>query len=377
MSAIRSVPESRGRVGRPARVLIAGGGTGGHLMPALAIATRLRERRPDLEPVLVGAQRGIEASLLPTRDFRFHLLPAEPLYRRQWWKNLRWPFVIGRLAEGVTRLFEYERPVAVIGTGGYASGPSVWLATRYGLPTAIQEQNAYPGIATKLLSRRVRHVYLGMPEARARLKFGRTTSVFDTGNPIPPPDPARRAAARMRYGLEEGKPVLLVTGGSQGAQAINEAVAGWIDAGGAEGVSVLWATGQTTYQRFSRYDRPPEIQVFWFIDPIADAYAVADLAVGRAGMMTGAELCAWGVPSVLVPLPTAAGDHQRHNAEALAAAGAAEMILQRDLTPERFATVVGTLLQDPGRLALMSEAARARGKPHAADEIVSLLLTFF
>jgi UDP-N-acetylglucosamine--N-acetylmuramyl-(pentapeptide) pyrophosphoryl-undecaprenol N-acetylglucosamine transferase len=346
-------------------------------MPALAIAERLRERRPDLEPVLVGAHRGIEASLLPTRDFRYHLLPAEPLYRRQWWKNLRWPFVIGRLAEGVTRLFEYERPVAVIGTGGYASGPSVWLATRYGLPTAIQEQNAYPGIATKLLSRRVRHVYLGMPEARARLKFGRTTSVFDTGNPIPPPDPARRAAARMRYGLEEGKPVLLVTGGSQGAQAINEAVAGWIDAGGAEGVSVLWATGQTTYQRFSRYDRPPEIQVFWFIDPIADAYAVADLAVGRAGMMTGAELCAWGVPSVLVPLPTAAGDHQRHNAEALAAAGAAEMILQRDLTPERFATVVGTLLQDPGRLALMSEAARARGKPHAADEIVSLLLTFF
>jgi len=346
-------------------------------MPALAIAERLRERRPDLEPVLVGAQRGIEASLLPTRDFRYHLLPAEPLYRRQWWKNVRWPFVIGRLTEAVTRLFEYERPVAVIGTGGYASAPSVWLATRYGLPTAIQEQNAYPGIATRLLSRRVRHVYLGMPEARARLKFGRTTAAYDTGNPIPPPDPARRAAARLRYGLEEGKPVLLVTGGSQGAQAINEAVAGWIDAGGAEGISVLWATGQTTYQRFSQYDRPPEIQVFWFIDPIADAYAVANLAVGRAGMMTGAELCAWGVPSVLVPLPTAAGDHQRHNAEALAAAGAAEMILQRELTPDRFATVVGSLLQDPARLALMSEAARARGKPHAADEIVSLLLTFF
>lgn len=360
-----------------ARVLIAGGGTGGHLMPALAIATRLRERRPDLEPVLVGARRGIEAMILPNRDFRFHLLPTEPLYRHQWWKNIRWPVVAIQIADALTQLFEYERPVAVVGTGGYASAPAVWLATRHGLPTAIQEQNAFPGIASRLLARRVRHVYLGMPEARQRLRLGRNTEVFDTGNPITPPDPERRATARARFGLEEGKPVLLVTGGSQGALAINETVATWIESGGAEAISLIWATGWGTYQRFARHDDPPQIQVFGFIDPVADAYAAADLVVGRAGMMTGAELCAWGLPSILVPLPTAAGDHQRHNAEALVAAGASEMILQRDLTPERFGAAVASVLGDPERLAAMAQAAKARGRPDAADEIVSRLLTFF
>jgi len=373
----RSLEGRGGGVAPAARVLIAGGGTGGHLMPALAIATRLRERRPDLEPVLVGAQRGIEAMILPNRDFRFHLLPTEPLYRRQWWRNIRWPMVAIQIADALTRLFEYERPVAVVGTGGYASAPAVWLATRHGLPTAIQEQNAYPGIATRLLARRVRHVYLGMPEARRRLRFGRSTEAFDTGNPIPPPDPERRRTVRTRFGLEEGKSVVLITGGSQGALAINETVAKWLESGGAEGISVIWATGWGTYQRFSRYDDPPQVQVFGFIDPMADAYAAADLVVGRAGMMTGAELCAWGLPSVLVPLPTAAGDHQRHNAEALVAAGASEMILQRDLTPERFGTVVTVLLGDPDRLAGMAQAALARGRPDAADEIVSHLLTFF
>ena len=363
-------------------VLIAGGGTGGHLMPALAIAGRLRTLRPDLEPVLVGAQRGIEAQLLPSRDFRFHLLPAEPLYRRQWWKNARWPFVAVQLLRRLDEVFAAEQPVGVVGTGGYASGPSVWFASRRGLPTALQEQNAFPGLVTRLLSRRVAQVYLGLPEARRRLRFGAATQVFDTGNPIPPPDPSRREEARRRFGLQtqdapNRRPVLLVTGGSQGALAINEVVAAWLDAGGAGGVTVLWATGRGSYQRFAGYHRPPEVQLFDFLDPIADAYAVADLAVGRAGMMTGAELCAWGVPSVLIPLPTAAEDHQRHNAEALASAGASAMILQRDLTVERFGVVVGGLLRDAPRRAQMAQAALQRAKPAAADEIVAHLGALF
>jgi UDP-N-acetylglucosamine--N-acetylmuramyl-(pentapeptide) pyrophosphoryl-undecaprenol N-acetylglucosamine transferase len=369
-------------------VLIAGGGTGGHLMPALAIATRLRERCPELEPVLVGAERGIEAQLLPKRDFRYHLLPVEPVYRRQWWKNVRWPLVAGRLFSRLSALFAAERPVGVVGTGGYASAPAVWFATRRGIPAAIQEQNAYPGLVTRLIARRVRHVYLGLPEARSRLTFGRATEVFDTGNPIPPPDPARREAALARFALTpaplpqggrgnggEGKPVLLITGGSQGALAINQTVATWLEAGGAHGVTVLWATGRGSYAQFAHLHRPPAVQVFDFLDPIADAYAVADLVVARAGMMSGAELCAWGLPSVLIPLPTAADDHQRHNAEALAAAGASVVLLQRDLTSESFRQVVGGLLADAPRRRRMGQAARGRGKPAAADEIVSHLLT--
>lgn len=371
-----------GRVAEPLKrraVFIAGGGTGGHLMPALAIASQLRVRRPDLEPVLVGAERGIEAQLLPSRDFRYHLLSVEPIYRRQWWNNVRWPLVAGRLLRQLSRVFAAERPIAVLGTGGYASGPSVWFGARRGLPTAIQEQNAFPGLATRLLSRRVRHVYLGLPEARGRLRFGADTEVFVTGNPIAPPDPQRRERALERFGLRGPGPigrrtVLLVTGGSQGAVAINEVVAGWLEAGGRAGAIVLWATGTGSHERFARYHRPPDVQVFGFLDPIADAYAVADLAVGRAGMMTGAELCAWGVPSVLIPLPTAAEDHQRHNAEALAAAGACVMILQRDLTVERFGREVGALLADEARRRRMAEAARARGKPGAAEDIATHFL---
>lgn len=198
------------------RILIAGGGTGGHLMPALAIATALRQLDPDIEPVLIGAERGVEAKLLPTREFRYHLLPAEPLYRRQWWKNARWPLVALRLWKRLGELYRQERPIAVLGTGGYASAPVVFWGARHGIPAAIQEQNAYPGVASRLLSRFARHVYLGLPEARTLLRAGPQTEFFDTGNPITPPDPGRRDAARHRFGLVRDDPVILVTGGSQG-----------------------------------------------------------------------------------------------------------------------------------------------------------------
>jgi len=356
-------------------VLIAGGGTGGHLMPALAIASELRRRRPDLEPVLVGAVRGIEKSLLPTRDFRYVLLPAEPLYRKQWWRNYRWPLLAGRLLRSVGALLDRERPVAVLGTGGYASAPVVHLAGRRGIPTAIQEQNALPGLATRLLSGRVRHVYLGAPEARRHLRFGRKVEVFDTGNPIVPPDPSRAPAARRRFGLQGNQPVVLVTGGSQGAVALNEATAGWLDAGGGKGFTVLWATGRGSYERFQRYHHAPGVQVFDFLDPIADGFAVADLVVGRAGMMTCAELCAWGLPSILVPLPTAAADHQTFNARALEQAGAARVIPQSDLSPGRLGEEVSRLLLDGEARGRMAHAALARGRPTASADIVSHLLT--
>jgi UDP-N-acetylglucosamine--N-acetylmuramyl-(pentapeptide) pyrophosphoryl-undecaprenol N-acetylglucosamine transferase len=356
-------------------VLIAGGGTGGHLMPALAIAAELRRQRPDLEPVLVGAERGIERTLLPTRDFRYALLPAEPLYRRQWWKNLRWPFLAGRLLRAVGRLLDKERPVAVLGTGGYASAPVVYLAARRGIPTAIQEQNAYPGLATRLVSRRVDHIYLGVPEAERHLPGRRKGELFETGNPITPPDRSRSAAARARLGLSAELPVVLVTGGSQGAVAINEATAGWVASGGADRVQLLWATGKGSYGRFAAAHRPPMVQVFDFLDPIADAFAVADLVIGRAGMMTFAEICAWGLPSILIPLPTSAEDHQTSNARTLEEAGATTMLLQRDLTPESLGAAIAGLIEDEGRRRSMARIAQARGRPTAASDIVSHLLT--
>ena len=356
------------------RVLIAGGGTGGHLMPALAIAAALQQARPDIEPILVGATRGVETHILPTRPYRYHLLPVEPIYRRQWWKNVRWPFIAFRLWRQMSRLLAEEKPALVVGTGGYASGPLVWLAARRGIPTAIQEQNAFPGVATRQLARRVRHVYLGLPEARARLNPGANTEVIETGNPIAPPDPARCLAAREKFKLMPWQKVLLVTGGSQGSLAINQAIAGWIDSGEAKDVAILWATGRTTYDQFARYHRAPKVQVFDFLDPMSDGMAAADLVVARAGAITIAEICAWGLPSILIPLPTAAADHQTHNAIALAEAGAAKHLPQSQLTVESLGTTIGTTMaRDEARLS-MRAAALARARPDAARQIVSHLL---
>ena len=338
-------------------------------MPALAIAEAIRRNRPDWRVMLVGAARGVEASLLPTRDFPYELLPAEPIYRRQWWKNFRWPLVGFRLLRAVDRLLDRKRPALVIGTGGYASGPVVWRAAGRGIPTAIQEQNAYPGLSTRLLARRVREIWLGVPEARRHLRPGTGTAVHDTGNPIVPPDPSRRSAALTRLGLDPAKPVILVTGGSQGALAINQAVAEWLESGGGKEVQVIWAAGKATFAQFRTLHEPPRVQVFDFIDPMADAYAVATMAISRAGMMTIAELCAWGIPSVLIPLPTAAADHQTPNARVMAESGAAVSLPQSRLTADRLAGVIAELLHTPGGLDQMARAARARARPDAVELI--------
>lgn len=351
-------------------VLIAGGGTGGHLIPALVLTDAIRQAHPDWRVVLAGARRGIEADLLPARDYPYVLLPAEPIYRRQWWKNLRGPFVAMRLLREVRKVLVAEKPALVIGTGGYAAGPVVWLAARRGIPTAVLELNAHPGFTVRSLARVVREIWLGSPEARAHLKPGPRTLVVDTGTPIAKPNPSLRERALAQLGLDPAKRVLLVTGGSQGALALNEVVSQWVDSGGASGLQLIWLTGKGSFPSFRRFHHPPAVQVFDFLDPLAPVYAVADLALCRAGMMTLAELCAWGVPSILVPLPTAAADHQTPNALAVSRAGAAIYLRQSDLTTLRLSEVVKDLLQSPDRLAAMRKAAVARSRPGATGAIL-------
>lgn len=356
------------------RVLIAGGGTGGHLMPALALADALVGVRGDVEPVLVGALRGVEAEILPTRPYRYHLLPTEPIYRRQWWKNARWIVLLPRLLAAVRRVLVAEHPALVVSTGGYAAGPIAHAAARRGLPLALQEQNAIPGITTRRLAHRARQIHLGFPEAAARLRCGPDTEVFTLGNPISPPSVRDPAAARAALGIAPERRVVLVTGGSQGARAINAAVAEALDHGAWPDATVLWSTGKTSFDDFRRYDAPPTRQVRAFWDPIGEAYAVADVVVARAGAMTTAELQAWGLPSVLVPLPSAAAGHQAENAQALAAAGAALHLPQTRLTGATLAEAVSGLLADVGRRHGMAEAARRRGHPEASRAIAEALL---
>ena len=348
-------------------ILLAGGGTGGHLMPALAVAEATGRLHPDWRFVFAGAERGIEATVLPDRGAPFHLLPLEPWYRRQWWKNARWPFLLPPLIRRIDSMLDEERPAAVVGTGGYVSGPVLWRAARRRIPTAILELDVHPGLATRLLVGRVREVWLAAPETAAALPgVGRA---MVTGAPISPPDPARRDAAMRRFGLSDRMPVLVVTGGSQGSRAINRIVADWVRTGGGAGMQVIWATGRTTYDEFAPLDDPPGVRVIPFLDPMADAWSVADLCVARAGMMTLAELCAWGIPSVLVPLPSAAADHQTHNARAMAAAGAAVMLTQAGLDAAMLGGTLVGLMSDLPRRESMSAAAQARGKPDAAAAI--------
>jgi UDP-N-acetylglucosamine--N-acetylmuramyl-(pentapeptide) pyrophosphoryl-undecaprenol N-acetylglucosamine transferase len=276
-------------------------------------------------------RRGLEATLLPARDFPYALLSVEPIYRRQWWKNFRWPFLLPRVLGEVDRLLATERPALVIGTGGYASArPSSEPRSR-GIPTAMLELNAYPGLAVRWLARSVREIWLGSPEARRHLRPGPHTEIVETGTPITPPDPSQREEVIKRFGLDPSRPVLLNTGGSQGALAVNRVVAEWLETGGAAGLQVLWATGRATFGRFEAFHRPPAVQVYDFLDPIGPAYAAASIALARGGMMTLAELCAWGVPAILVRLPSAAADHQTPNAVAMERAGAAIHLPQKEL----------------------------------------------
>ena len=287
-------------------------------MPALALARAAAAAGH--EPVMVGAVRGIEAQILPSHPFRYYLLPLEPIYRRTWWRNLRWPVTLWKVWRAAVRMLDVERPSLAIGTGGYAAGPALWFAARRGIPIVLQEPDAYPGLTTRMLSRKARQVHLGFPEARARLRLGPQTEVFTFGNPIAPPVAADRGAALASFGLDPARPTVFVFGGSQGARALNDALAGALAASMLASVNVVWGTGTPHYERYAALAQPGRVCVRGFFDPIAPAYAVADLVVSRAGAMTIAELCAWGKPSVLIPLPSAAADHQTFNARALAQA---------------------------------------------------------
>ena len=358
------------------KVVIAGGGTGGHLMPALALAQAMSELDVSVEPVLVGAKRGVEASILPSRPYKHYLLSLQPIYRREWWKNFRWPMLALKTKRECGVVLERERPAVILGTGGYAAGPVLFWALRRGLPVAIQEQNAFPGLTTRWLARRARQVHLGFPEAAEHLRPGLDTALYQFGNPItPPPEPRpEKVAARAALGIPQDRPVVLVTGGSQGARVINETIAELLCSDGLDDVVLLWSTGKHGWEAYSHLHEPPGRTLRSFWDPIAEAYAAADVVIGRAGAMTTAELCAWGLPSILIPLPSAAANHQQKNAEAMARAGAAAHITESELTPTRLKAVLEHLLGNDSALGDMKLAASTRGRPDAARNIAKEVL---
>ncbi|MEO6444714.1 MAG: UDP-N-acetylglucosamine--N-acetylmuramyl-(pentapeptide) pyrophosphoryl-undecaprenol N-acetylglucosamine transferase [Gemmatimonadaceae bacterium] len=358
------------------RVFFSGGGTGGHLYPALAIARALVRLEPRVQPHFIGARRGIEREILPTTEFPHTLLDLHPLYRSAPWRNWR---TVASLTSGwrrVDQLAAAGRPRLVVATGGYAASAALAYATVRRVPFVIQEQNSFPGKTVALFARWAREVYLGFPEATAGLPAPARARAVDTGNPVDPPPDARPDKARMRavWNLADDVHfVVLAFGGSQGSAALNALVEGWLERGLPPGVGLIWGTGRDHFDRFATL-ASDRVAVRPYLAPIADAYAAADFAIARAGAMTTAELCAWGLPMFLVPLPTAAADHQTANARALGDAGAALWMPQGEVSAARLDEQLRALLAAPASLARLRDAALARGRPDASHRIAQRII---
>ena len=360
----------------PGTLYVAGGGTGGHLYPGLAIADAIRVQRPDLPIMFIGAHRGIERLVLPTTHWPHELLDLHPLYRSAPWQNWRTLRGLATAFRRIGRMMAEHPPAGVLGTGGYAAGALLAFARLHGIPYFLQEQNAVAGLTVRTFSGAARASFLGFPEAVQTLPAAARARALLTGNPItPPPTPLPdRAASRTQWGFDATiRHVLLVFGGSQGSRAVNDAVAVWLPSRLPADWGAIWITGRTEHERL-RHHASTRIRVVAYQHPMSDAYAAADLAVARAGAMSTAELCAWGIPMVLIPLPTAAADHQTQNAAALAAADAARLILQSSLVGGALGRALDALCAEPAKLGLMGQSARRRARTDASQVIASHIL---
>ncbi len=363
-----------------ARILLAGGGTGGHLYPALNLAVALRAARPDVELMLVGASRGVEASVLPNTSVPYRLLPMEPLRRGRVLKNWRLAASAPAVWNGLRRVFQELDPDVVVGTGGYASGPAVLYGLLSGRRTALQEQNAFPGLVTRRLAPKVDRIFLGYPEALEHLSPGPHTEVLSWGNPVASPTSSSTGESpRDGFRWPSGR-VAAVIGGSQGARGLNERLLADLETATdwPDETTLVWITGPNHFAQVSAAiaggrwaDR---ILAVPYVDDLGARLSAVSLAICRSGAMFCSELSAAGVPAVLVPFPASADDHQRFNAAALSAAGAAVLLEERSMRNGELWESVLELLREEDRLREMAAAMSARGRPDAAGQIARELL---
>ena len=349
-------------------LLLTGGGTGGHVFPALAVAEAVRQRGGAVS--FVGGSRGFEARLVPERGIVFHALPARPVVGRGLAGKAAALATLVRSALRARTLVRRLDPAVVLGTGGYVSAPAVvgaWLARR---PIVLLEPNAAPGAANRALSRLARAACVAFPEASARLRCPtRVTGV-----------PVRQEFFAVASELPAGTPRLLLLGGSQGSQQLNRLLPAALElaAGRLGSLAVRHQTGEAQLEATRADYRGRslgaiEVETVPFVGEVAAAMGESHLVISRAGAITLAELCAAGRGSVLVPLALAE-EHQRRNAEAMTASGAARLLAGAAATPERLAALLVELFADAGRLQEMATAARALGRPNAVAAIVEMLL---
>lgn len=367
------------------KVLIAGGGTGGHIYPGITIGKALLEK--GAEVLFAGTRRGLEKEIVPLEGFPIEFISADSFPRRLSWRLVRSAFTAAKGVGEAVALVRKFAPDACVGTGGYAAGPVVLAAALLGVPTVIQEQNAHPGVTNRILAYVADKVALGYEAAAAG--FRQRDKLVVTGNPIRPEIcEITRAEGAKRLGLDPGRKRVLITGASQGARSINRAVceafpklqrldAEFLVAAGRGGFDALLdalpvprAEGRPVLGEGRAYGN---VLIVPYLYDMPAALAASDLVVGRAGAISIAEVTARGLPAVLIPYPFAAENHQEKNARVLERAGAARVILDRDLNGEALYRTVSELLGDEAALRSMAQASRSLGKPGAVWEIVALI----
>ncbi len=366
-------------------ILFAGGGTAGHINPALAIAGYIREKHPDAHISYIGTPDKLESKLVPEKGYNFRTISVAGFQRKLSIENIgkNISAATKALTSSVTarKILKEIQPDVVVGTGGYVSGPVLREAAKMGIKTAIHEQNAFPGVTTKMLAPNVDAVMLAMPEAEKYLKLKKKP--FITGNPVRQELlKISREEARAKLGLADNVPMLLSFGGSLGAMRINEAVSGLIKwHNGSDKFYHIHGTGKSGYSDFINslkdVNLSDKIDIREYISDMDVCMAAADLIICRAGAITLSELLACGKPSILVPSPYVAENHQFHNAMTLKRTGAAEIIEEKDLNVDKLIQVVSNLIENKPRLSGMSAAARGSAIIDANERIYEIIMQLY
>ena len=363
------------KIERIMRVILSGGGTGGHIYPAVSVAEALKRKYGSrVEILFVGAEGKMEMEKIPALGYEIKGLPVAGLQRKFTLKNLLLPFKVMASLRRAKRIIREFKADVVVGFGGYASAPVLWSAQRMGVPTIIQEQNSYAGLTNKLLSKRAKSIcvaYDGME------RFFPKERIVMTGNPLRGrfvADAGNRAEALSFYGLNESMPVVLVVGGSLGTRTLNEMMKAWIvTLNGEAPVQVIWQTGKFYEREMQEFLRAHPTKNIWqgaFIERMDYAYAAADVVISRSGACTVSELCLVAKPTIFVPSPNVAEDHQTMNAMALVQKGAAEMVRDSEAVQRGMAEAVA-LAGDAERLERLSANIASLAISDAADRVVS------
>lgn len=362
------------------RVIISGGGTGGHIFPAVSIANAIREKRPDAKILFVGAEGRMEMQRVPAAGYPIKGLPIVGFNRKNWLKNIPVLFKIMKSRNMAREILSEFKPQVAVGVGGYASGPTLNMAESMGIPTLLQEQNSYAGVTNKLLAKNARKIcvaYDGME------RFFPADKILFTGNPVRQNlrnETLTKDDAVRRFGLVPGKKTILIVGGSLGARTINDSILGNLPlVKQQQQVQFIWQTGkfysEDIHNELERRGCPENLIVTDFISDMSEAYAAADLVISRAGAGSISEFCLLGKPVILVPSPNVAEDHQTKNALALVQRNAALYVTdaeaRRILLPQAINTVT-----DPAKLESLGRNILQLAKPNAAadiaDEVIKL-----